>query len=369
MSDINNLSLELVEHIMDYIDCIADLYQCATVSKYFYMASTPKLWYSPTAQRKSHKGHSVNAMILRTLYSRRGRKHYNFLEAIIEYPHYGRLWPRKDVLPQRRAPLVPLSHCIRKLQFSMRDNVRIIVSLVEQTPLVEELSIKDHVIDSATMDYIAQLCPHLTRIHLHASIDGSGHLASFAQHCTQLRHIALTWPTGLVLESLADFKDHRLESLEINNGYRLIPPLENLESFLSSLQNLTSLKVENSEDIWGQDFMRAFSPTTTRTAPLPLLTSLTITKLFQLGDDFMVPFIAAHPRLESVVLVGCRIGDATLYAIATHLSRLRHLVIDHDAELSPQVIKHVVDYCPVLDKVLYTRTETQRRRTRHVRPR
>ncbi|SAL97696.1 hypothetical protein [Absidia glauca] len=69
---------------------------------------------------------------------------------------------------------------------------------------------------------------------------------------------------------------------------------------------------------------------TTTATPLPLLTSLTIAEMFNVGDDFMVPFIADHPRLESMVLVGCQIGDATLYAIATHLSRLRHLEIDQE---------------------------------------
>ncbi|SAL97697.1 hypothetical protein [Absidia glauca] len=226
MSNINNLSLELVEHIVDYIDRYADLYQCARVSKYFYMASTPKLWYSPIAESNSRN------LLLSELLSE-----CNDFENSLSPPR------AQDVLPQRGVPLAPLSHCIRKLQFSIQDNVGTIVSVVEQTPLVEDLTIKDHVIDSATMDYIAHLCPQLTRIHLHANTDESGHLASFARHCRHLRHIVLSWPTRLVLNSLAVFKDYRLESLEINMDYRLLPPLENLESFLSGLQNLTSLKV------------------------------------------------------------------------------------------------------------------------------
>jgi hypothetical protein len=107
--------------------------------------------------------------------------------------------------------------------------------------------------------------------------------------------------------------------------------------------------------------MGAFLPTTTTTTPLPLLTSLTISRMHKVGDDFMVPFIAAHPRLESMVLEGCRIGDATLYAIASHLSRLHHLEIQQEPGLSIEVIKRVVHHCPVLDKVLYTRTAARRR--------
>jgi hypothetical protein len=209
-------------------------------------------------------------------------------------------------------------------------------------------------IDSATMDYIAQLCPQLTRIHLHDNLDEPGHLASFAQHCRHLRHVVLSLHTTLVLESLAVFKDYRLESLEINLGHFSVPEIENPESFLGGLQNLTSLKVGNFGGAWASfGFMEAFSPTTTTTRPLPLLTSLTITGMFYVNDDFMVPFIAAHPRLESMVLVGCQIGEATLYAIATHLSRLRHLKIHQVFKLSPQVIEHVVHHCPVLKEVLY----------------
>jgi hypothetical protein len=161
-------------------------------------------------------------------------------------------------------------------------------------------------------------------------------------------------PTRLALESLTFFEHHRLESLEVKVNRRLVAPLRYPEGFLGGLQNLTSLKVGSYGGLWeSYGFMEAFSPTTTMTRPLPLLTSLTITAMFYVNDDFMLPFIAAHPRLESMVLVGCQIGEATLYAIATHLSRLRHLKIHQAGELSPQVIEHVVHHCPLLNEVLY----------------
>jgi hypothetical protein len=112
--------------------------------------------------------------------------------------------------------------------------------------------------------------------------------------------------------------------------------------------------------------MRAFLPTTTTTTPLPLLTSLTISRMHKVGDDFMVPFIAARPRLESMDLNGCQIDETTLYAIATHLSCLRPLRIDQDHELSPHVIEHVVDHCPVFDKVLLRNMAAKKERLRKI---
>ncbi|SAL97700.1 hypothetical protein [Absidia glauca] len=362
MSTISSLSFELVEHIVYYIDRIADLYQCARVSKSFYMASTPKLWYSPTDQPNSPKDHSVNAMVLRTLYSHRGPEHYYQFDRILTREEYEQLRPWRYILPLGMVPLVPLGHCIRKLQLSGRDRCRTMVFLLDQTPLVEDLTItKDFVINIFIRNCVAERCPQLTRIHLHANPSILGLLASFAKHCRHIRHIVLSLPTRLALESLAAFKDHRLESLEIEANRRLTMSLQNPKSFLSGLQNLTSFKIGHFGGIWSPcGFMAALLPTTTTTRPLPLLTSFTITNMFYVDDDFMVPFIAAHPRLESMVLNDCKIGEATLYAIATHLSRLRHLSIDQYSGLSPQVIKHVVDHCPVLDKVLCSNVAAER---------
>jgi hypothetical protein len=98
---------------------------------------------------------------------------------------------------------------------------------VEQTPLVEDITIQQHcVADIFPMNYIAQCCPQLKRIHLYG-ISNCGILASLAQHCHHLHHVVLIWPTGPLLESLTVFKDFRLESLEIDIGFRFIPPLSN----------------------------------------------------------------------------------------------------------------------------------------------
>jgi hypothetical protein len=232
-----------------------------------------------------------------------------------------------------------------------------IVSLLEHAPLVEDLTITEGcVFDYSTPRDMAQLCPQLTKLHLRDNANAFGLLASFAQHCRHLRHIVLSRPTQQVLESLVIFKDHRLESLEIILSYRFVKThFKNPERFLSGLQNLTSLTVKTDDENFGQqNFMQVFLPTSTAT-PLPLLTSLTIKEVSFAGDNFMVPFIAAHPRLESIVLIECNIKKPTLYAMATHLPRLRYLKIDQDSIFHPCALVHLVQNCPALDKI-YTRT-------------
>jgi hypothetical protein len=69
---------------------------------------------------------------------------------------------------------------------------------------------------------------------------------------------------------------------------------------------------------------------------------------FCVNDTFMVSFLDAHPRLESIVLIDSQIGDATLIAIANHLFRLRSLKISQSSRLSPQLVRHVVHHCRAL---------------------
>jgi hypothetical protein len=165
-----------------------------------------------------------------------------------------------------------------------------------------------------------------------------------------------------VLESLVVFKDHRLESLEIILLDGIKSKFRNPENFLSGLQNLTSLTVKSDDEkVEPYDFMQVFLPTTT-TTPLPLLTSLTINEVSFAGDNFMVPFVAAHPRLESIVLIECYVHEPTLYAIADHLPRLRHLKIHQNRLFFPRALEYVVHHCPALDKI-YTRSPASIRET------
>lgn len=356
MSNINNLSLELVEYIVDYVDSVNDLYQCALVSKYFYIASIPKLWYSPAEQSKPQtakpyklrRTHNVNLMVLKTLYRRRGPEHYNYFAPSLSEHHF-RYLLRGDAVRPSRALRVPLGHCIRKLQFFNFENIKIIVSLVEQAPLVEELSFRAIDVDSATMDYIAQLCPQLRGINLHEPRGDFEQLAVFAQHCQDLRHIGLSAPPRSMLQTLAAFENHPLESLELIYYSGLIT-LEEMDCIFA-LQQLTSLKMHN-DDKTGPDsyFMQALVPATTP-VPLPLLTHVSLAGSSHVGDTFMVSFLNAHPHLESIVSMDSLLGDATLIAIANHLSRLRYLKIGQRSRLSPQLVRHVVHHCRQLSEL------------------
>ncbi|KAI8332657.1 hypothetical protein BC941DRAFT_436247 [Chlamydoabsidia padenii] len=148
---------DVVTLILENLDIVGDLYQCALVNKNFNKAATPLLWDAPAP---ANSGELLRSLLL---------YHHHFIQ-----------------------PLSPLGHRIRKLSFRCHDSTTTMMLVLNHTPLLEELDIC-HMpsVNYQTLHHIALLCPNITELRLrHLSI-GDRSMTILSEHYKNLYSLTL----------------------------------------------------------------------------------------------------------------------------------------------------------------------------------
>ncbi|SAM01864.1 hypothetical protein [Absidia glauca] len=335
----DRLPVEVVSGILENVDTQQDMYQWALVNKLFYSIVNPLLWHSPS------------------IYSTAEGVHPNFTQTLVKClyvarQHYDGIHHATD-----------LGYHVRRLTFNGYDLLHLVFLLVDQTPMLEEISMLNMYIDPATIGWIFRHCLSLERVYLSDvySLRKSG-LDALARYCRGVRDLTIDNCYNLTPLSLSALKDMPLlERLHISNNRWATN--EETAVHLRNLKHLTHLRIftmPGGEPFDGitNNFIRHFLPRNADDeTPFPGLTDFFMGKTTKdpsnrVNNDVLIPFFKTHPCLEKIQLNGgAEINEDTLVAMAAYLPKLQHLDLCYTRGLSSQAIRQLVKACPELKMV------------------
>ncbi|KAI8988344.1 hypothetical protein BDF20DRAFT_813604 [Mycotypha africana] len=159
-------------------------------------------------------------------------------------------------------------------------------------------------------------------------------------HCRHITKLTLASCSNLTSISLLPFVDMPIEYLDLS-GCKWLNASDTAYD-ISCLHSLTHLNLVCCDTI-NHDFIRSMVTATC----LSKLQEFSITGGATLIDDnAIIPFIKTHPHVRGLFLLECAITDATLEAIATHMSfSLHHLDLSFCRHLTANGVRHLISHC------------------------
>ncbi|KAI8331160.1 hypothetical protein BC941DRAFT_439155 [Chlamydoabsidia padenii] len=322
MIHLDHLPVELLSLIVDNINHNG-LFNCALINKRFYAATIPILWRAP----KADDGLSIDRLTRSLAFS------------------------SSSMLSRRHHPIA-LGHHIRQLDITARDDEAIddaaLVSLIDHAHYLEDLTIHPaHRITDKSIQHLSRHCPQLRKLHLYNATITHRSVHYLGQRCRRLRELDLKACHHLLPITLLPFAEVALEHLDLSECRWLT--VEDTALDLAALGQLKHLELVCTRTINAKFIEHLLPLTTTTPPPLSLLTYFAITGSPDISDQVLVPFIATHPRLESLHLLKCSITDLTLNAISINLPTTLHVLGLFSCELiTAPAVRRLIRACPWL---------------------
>lgn len=335
----DSLPFEVASKILGNVDTQHDMYQCTLVSSLFYSIANPLLWHSPSK------------------YSAAEGAFPNFTETLVKSLHLA----RQHFDGYHHA--ATLGQHVRRLTFNGYDLLHHVFLLLDQTTMLQELSLLNMYIDTATSAWVFRHCPSLERVYLSDVYSlRKGGLDALARYCPRVRDLTIDSCYNLTPLALSALKEIPfLERLHISNCRWAT--MEETALHLRNLKHLTHLRIFTTLDGGPSDgitnsFLRHFLPRdANEEPPFPELTDFYMGKTTsdsstRVTNDALIPFFKTHPRLKKIQLNGgADINEDTLVAMATYLPDLQHLDLCDNRGMSSQAIRQLVKDCPGLTMV------------------
>lgn len=309
MSVISTLPIEIMSKILGLLES-GDKYKCMLVNKEFYSSTMPELWRNLVISTMNQLYRFINCL--------NGAE--NQIGINIKSIRFG--W----------------------YSYVSDDELLYILALA---PNLEELKISyaQELTDKSIMA-IPQYCKFLTHFQLgYSSV--SNHSVQVLGQCNQLRKLTLVECNMLDSNALKPFAHLPINYLDLT-GCSWLTVNETARD-LRLFTHLTDLNIEDCDPI-PTDFLHFLTTDDTGKPYLPYLKRFGVSS-YQISDDDIIPFLKAHQDIRELFLFSPGITDRTLENI-THLSHLQYLGIKSRKELSPPIVRKLVNQCTKLSKFI-----------------
>ncbi|SAL97663.1 hypothetical protein [Absidia glauca] len=308
MTYLSDVPIEVLRLILSNINHQTYLYECALVNKNWYAVTNPLLWREP--------------MFFAAGAYRKEMISYWLSRAFRQAPTHG-------------LHATPLGHYIRRLSILLYTNLQDMRHVINNVPLVEQLSIEVKTLTNVDIYQIALKCPKLKRLSLRYQkcysgfFDSSDDFFTLLQLCTNLRELSINtnFRTTCLLSSL---KHDRLEKLRLitSGSPRRIP----LGLTFSNIPTLTNLDLDSLAAPYFRHYRTLPSPTF-----FPGLTRLRISMLYgaAIDNEAVVSFFKAHPLIDTLTIQSMKIDSAIMTSLTTDLVHLKRLTLIDNGCLPP----------------------------------